>query len=69
MKRMKRFAFGAIAAVMLLGMASGCQKQAGPAEQAGKAVDNAVEKVGEQIEKVGDRIEDATKPDKKSDKK
>jgi hypothetical protein len=43
----------------------GCQKQEGPAEQAGKKVDNAVEKTGQQIEKVGENIQDAAKGDKK----
>ena len=36
----------------------GCQKE-GPAEKAGKTVDNAMEKTGDQIEKVGDSIQDA----------
>jgi predicted small secreted protein len=49
----------------LLVALSGCQKQEGPAEQAGKNVDNAVENVGEQIEKAGDSIQDAAKGDKK----
>ena len=49
----------------LLVTLSGCQKQEGPAEHAGKEVDKAVEKVGQQIEKAGDNIEDATKRDKK----
>jgi len=43
---------------------SGCEKQQGPAEHAGKAVDNAVEHAGQQIEKAGDSVKDATTPDK-----
>ena len=43
----------------------GCQKQEGPAESAGKQVDQAVEKVGEKIEKAGENIQDAAKGDKK----
>jgi hypothetical protein len=43
---------------VLFASLSGCHK-AGPAEQAGEAVDDTVEKVGEQIEKAGDSIEDA----------
>jgi predicted small secreted protein len=43
---------------------SGCQKE-GPAEQAGKAVDQTVDKAGQQIEKAGDSIQDAAKGDKK----
>lgn len=49
----------------LFAVLSGCQKQEGPAEKAGKEVDKAVEKVGQQIEKVGDSIQDATKDNKK----
>ena len=44
---------------------SGCQKHEGPAEQAGKGIDNAVERAGEQMEKAGDQIKDATTPDNK----
>jgi len=44
---------------------SACQKQEGPAEQAGKSVDKAVEKAGQQIEKAGEKIQDATKGDQK----
>jgi hypothetical protein len=44
---------------------AGCQKEAGPAEKAGKAVDNATEKAGQQIEKAGDNIQDAAKGNKK----
>jgi hypothetical protein len=43
----------------------GCQKQEGPAESAGKQVDQTVEKVGQQIEKAGESIQDAAKGDKK----
>ena len=49
----------------LLVVLSGCQKQEGPAEQAGKEVDKAVEKVGQQIEKAGDAIQNAAQGDKK----
>ena len=48
----------------LLVALSGCQKKEGPAEQAGKEVDQATEKVGEQIEKAGDSIQDTAKGDK-----
>jgi hypothetical protein len=43
---------------------SGCEKQEGPAEHAGKAVDNAVENAGQHIENAGDSVKDATTPDK-----
>jgi hypothetical protein len=56
-----------IAAALIMGgllvALSACQKE-GPAEQAGKEVDQATEKVGEQIEKTGDDIQDAVKGDK-----
>jgi hypothetical protein len=42
---------------------SGCQKE-GPAEQAGKEIDKAVQNAGHQIEKAGDSIRDAAKSDK-----
>ena len=48
----------------LLLVLSACQKQEGPAEQFGKEVDQATEKIGEQIEKAGDNIQDAAKGDK-----
>jgi hypothetical protein len=54
------FAMGILVAAL-----SGCQKQEGPAEHAGKEIDNAVEKTGQQIEKAGDKIEDAAKDAKK----
>ncbi|MBA3033668.1 MAG: hypothetical protein KKF85_06625 [Gammaproteobacteria bacterium] len=44
---------------------SGCQKQEGPAERAGKSVDQAVDKAGQQIEKAGEKIQDAAKGDEK----
>jgi hypothetical protein len=52
----------------LLAALSGCQKQEGPAEHAGKEIDKAVEKAGQQIEKAGDSIQDAAKGDKKDKK-
>ena len=44
---------------------SGCQKQEGPLERAGKEVDKAVEKVGQQVEKTGESIKDTANGDKK----
>ncbi len=49
----------------LLVALSGCQKQKGPAERAGKEADKAIEKVGQQIEKAGNNIQDAARGDKK----
>lgn len=50
---------------VFLASASGCQKQEGPAERAGKEVDKAADKVGQTIEKAGTSIQDAAKGDKK----
>jgi len=44
---------------------SACQKEEGPAERAGKAMDNSVKKAGEQIEKAGEKIQDAANEAKK----
>lgn len=49
----------------LLVVLSACQKQEGPAERAGKQVDETVEKAGQQIEKAGDSIQDSAKGEKK----
>lgn len=43
----------------------GCQKEEGPAERAGKAMDNAVENAGKQLEKAGEKMQDAAKDAKK----
>lgn len=42
----------------------GCQKQEGPAERAGKGIDNAVQSAGQQIERAGENIQNAAKGDK-----
>jgi hypothetical protein len=65
MKTKQSLSFGAVAAAMLLGLVPGCQKREGPGVQAGKEVDNAVDRVGQQIEKAGGAIQDAAKGDKK----
>jgi hypothetical protein len=48
----------------LLVALSGCDKDEGPMERAGKEVDQAVEKTGQQMEKAGDAIKDAAEGDK-----
>ena len=48
----------------LLVALSGCQKQEGPSEQAGKQLDQTTEKVGEQIEQAGESIRDTAKGNK-----
>ncbi len=61
---MNKFSKQVMTAVVLGALIAGlsaCQKQEGPAERAGKAMDNAVEKAGEKIEKAGEKIQDASK--------
>lgn len=49
-----------IAGALVAGL-SACKKEEGPAERAGKAVDNAVQTAGEKIEKAGEKVQDAAK--------
>ena len=63
-----KFSNSAIAAAAigaLIAGLSGCQKQEGPAEHAGKEIDKVIGKVGENIEKAGEKIQDAAKGAKK----
>jgi hypothetical protein len=54
--------FGALLAMGLLLVAlPGCEKHEGPAERAGKDIDQAVENTGQKVENLGDRIQDAAK--------
>ncbi len=64
---MKKF-IKPIATALAIGLLSGlaaCQKEQGPAERAGQAVDNAVKKAGEKIEKAGEKIQEAAEEAKK----
>lgn len=60
MIKYKRNATAVLAIGMLALTLSACQKE-GPAEKAGKEVDNTMSKAGEQIEKAGDKIQDTAK--------
>ncbi len=51
----------ALALAALISMLSACQKEEGPAERAGKAMDKAMEKAGEKIEKAGEKIQETAK--------
>ena len=53
----KKSASLAAALAMMLAVAA-CEKE-GPAERAGKSVDNAVENTGEKIEPAGEKVQDA----------
>lgn len=55
----------ALVAIVLLVSLPGCEKQEGPAEQAGKELDQTTEKAGEQIEKAGESVQDAAKGEQK----
>ena len=61
MKCTKTGIAAALAAAVLLAGLAGCKKEEGPAERAGKALDNAVQEAGKQIEKAGEKIQDAAK--------
>lgn len=63
--KIRETAHAALVLSVFLVALTGCQKQEGPAERAGKDVDKAVENVGQQVEKAGDKIQDAAKGDKK----
>lgn len=63
MMKSTKHVVAALAAGILLAALSGCEK--GPAEKAGKSIDNAVDKTGQQIDKAGDKIKDATSDAKK----
>lgn len=47
-----------VASALLLALAA-CQKTEGPAERAGKEIDNTSEKVGQQFDAAGNKIERA----------
>lgn len=70
--RLKQFMGSAMAISALMLALAACQKQEGPAEKAGKEIDQASEKaaeklneatdkLGQQLEKAGQKIQDATK--------
>lgn len=61
MNGMKTRMIPALAAGLLLAALAGCQKEEGPAERAGKALDNAVQEAGKKIEQAGEKIQEAAK--------
>jgi len=64
MKLIQTVSAALVVSVLLVAL-PGCQKQEGPAEQAGKSIDNATESVGEHIENAGEAIQDAATGDNK----
>ena len=65
MTRIGRMAGTTLAVVVLAVGMSSCQKEEGPVERAGKAIDKTVESAGQQLEKAGQSIQDAAKDAKK----
>jgi predicted small secreted protein len=64
MKPVKTLSAALVISALLVAL-SGCEKQEGPMEKAGKSVDNATESVGEHVENAGEAIQDAAKGDRK----
>jgi len=64
MKPVKTLSAALVISALLVAL-SGCERQEGPMEKAGKSVDNATESVGEHVENAGEAIQDAAKGDKK----
>jgi hypothetical protein len=64
MKSVKTLSAALIMSAFLVAL-SGCDKQEGPMEKAGKSVDNATESVGEHVEDAGEAIQDAATGDRK----
>ena len=63
MKHTSTLRVGAALVLVLAAGLYGCQRHEGPAEKAGKAIDNAAAQAGQQIEKAGDKIKDTAKGD------
>jgi hypothetical protein len=56
-KKLFRFIIGTVIAALIIAGPAGCQKQEGPAEKAGKQIDESVEKGGEQLQEAGKEVE------------
>jgi hypothetical protein len=54
-----------LGAAFLAVSVAACQPAEGPAERAGKQIDEAAEKVGDQVEKAGDKIKEAVDDSRK----
>ena len=63
MKSVTTLGAALIMSAMLVAL-SGCEKQEGPMEKAGKRVDNATESIGEHVEDAGEAIQDAAQGNK-----
>jgi len=65
MMNFKKSAAIVLAMGILMAGLSGCKKEEGPAERAGKSLDNAAQKAGEKVEQAGENIQDAAKDAKR----
>ena len=65
MKKFRNIVIASAAASLLVLGLSACEKQEGPAERAGKAIDKSIDSAGQQLEKAGQEIRDAAKDAKK----
>jgi Flp pilus assembly protein TadD len=63
MKSYKTLGAALVISALLVAL-SGCEKQEGPMESAGKSVDNATESLGEHVEDTGEAIQDAAQGNK-----
>ncbi len=61
MTKFSRNGMTILAAGLLIAGLSACQKEEGPAERAGKAMDNAVKDAGAKVEEAGKKMQDAAK--------
>ncbi|TAL53521.1 MAG: hypothetical protein EPN80_14620 [Pandoraea sp.] len=61
MRKRNSRAIGILTMTVLVLALSACQKPEGPAQRAGKAIDNAAANAGQQIENAGDNIKNAAK--------
>jgi uncharacterized protein YcfJ len=61
MTRFRNSAIAAAAIGALIAGLSGCQRQEGPAEHAGKEIDKMIGTVGQNVEKAGEKIQDAAR--------
>jgi hypothetical protein len=65
MNRSRKALAAAFAVALLAAVLGACQKQEGPAERAGKEIDQAVQQAGQELQKAGQQIQDAAEQAKK----
>jgi len=65
MNRSRQALAAVFAAAFLVAALGACQKQEGPAERAGKQIDQAVQQAGQELQKAGQKLQDAADEAKK----